>query len=57
MMKGKLIDGKELSVGFEVNQSRWLKLLVVNLTVIQFPLKLDKFYCIGVINNWKIFYY
>ena len=48
MMKDKLIDGKELQVGLKVNQSRCLKKLVVNLMNIQFRLKLDKFYCIGV---------
>ena len=50
MMKGKLIDGKELSIGLEVNQSRWLKMLVVDLMIIQFHLKSDSFCCIGFIN-------
>ena len=50
MTKGKLIDGKKLSVGLGVNQSRRLKMLVVNLVIIHFWPKLDKFYCIGAMN-------
>ena len=50
MMKDKLIDGKKLWVGLGVNWWRWLEMLVVNLMIIQFRLKLDKFYCIGVMN-------
>ena len=50
MIKGKLIDGKKLWVGLGVNWWRWLEMLVVNLMIIQFRLKLDKFYCIGVMN-------
>ena len=50
MMKDKLADGKKLRVGLGVNQSRRLQILVVNLMIIQFRAKLDKFYCIGVIN-------
>ena len=50
MMKGKLIDENKLSVGLGVNQSRRLEMLAVNLMIIQFHLKLDRFYCIGVMN-------
>ena len=50
MTKDKLIDGKKLWIGLEVNQSSWLKMLIVNLIIIEFHLKLDKFYCIGVMN-------
>ena len=49
-MKDKLIDGKELWVGLGVNQSRQSKMLIVNLMIIQFHLKLDKFYWIGAMN-------
>ena len=52
MMKDKLIDGKKLWVGLGVNWWRWLEMLVVNLMIIQFRLKLDKFYCIGVLMSW-----
>ena len=47
MMKDKLLDGKKLWVGLE---SRWLKMLVVNMMNIQFHLKLGRFYCIGAMN-------
>ena len=50
MMKGKLIDGKKSWVGLGVNSSGWLKMLVVNLMITQFCLRLDRFYCIGVMN-------
>ena len=50
MIKDKLIDGKKLWVGLGVNWWRWLEMLVVNLMIIQFRLKLDRFYCIGVMN-------
>ena len=50
MIKGKLIDRKKLWVGLGVNWWRWLEMPVVNLVIIQFRLKLDKFYCIGVEN-------
>ena len=50
MTKDKLIDGKKLWIGLEVNQSSWLKMLIVNLIIIEFHLKLDKFYCTGVMN-------
>ena len=50
MTKDKLKDGKKLWIGLEVNQSSWLKMLIVNLIIIEFHLKLDKFYCIGVMN-------
>ena len=46
MMKDKLGDGKELDL--DPHKSRWLKMHVANLMIIQFNLKLDKFYCIGV---------
>ena len=46
-MKDKLIDGKKLWVDLEVNQWKWLKMPVVNLMIIQFRLKLDRFYFIG----------
>ena len=49
-IKGKLIDGKKLWVGLGVSWRRWLEMLVVNLMIIEFHLKLDKFYCIGVTN-------
>ena len=48
MIKDKLIDGKELWVSLGVNWWRWLEILVVNLMILQFRTKLDKFYCIGV---------
>ena len=50
MIKGELIDGKKLWVGLGVNRWKWLEMPVVNLMIIQFRLKLDKLYCIGVIN-------
>ena len=50
MMKDKLIDGKKLWVGLGVNWWRWLEMLVINLMIIQFHIKVDKFYCIGVLN-------
>ena len=50
MIKDKLIDGKKLWVGLGVNWWRWLKMLVINLMIIQFRLKIDKFCCIGVTN-------
>ena len=50
MIKDKLIDGKKLWVDLEVNWWTWLEMLVVNLMIIQFRLKLEKFYCIGVMN-------
>ena len=50
MIKDKWIDEKKLWVGLGVNWSRWLDKLLVNLMIIQFCLKLDKFYCTGVIN-------
>ena len=50
MIKDKLIDGKKSWVGLGVNWWKWLEMLVVNLMIIQFGLKLDKFYCIGVMN-------
>ena len=50
MMKDKLIDGKRLLADLKTNKSRWSKMLMVNLMIILFHLKLDKFYYIGVIN-------
>ena len=50
MIKEKLIDGKKLWVDLEVNYWRWLEMLVVNMVIIQFRLKLDKLYCFGVMN-------
>ena len=50
MMKDKVIDGKELQVGLEANQLRSLKVLAIYLMIIQFRLKVDKFYCIGDMN-------
>ena len=50
MIKDKLIDGKRLWVSLGVNWWRWLEILVVNLMIIQFRTKLDKFYCIRVTN-------
>ena len=50
MIKDKLIDGKKLWVDLEVNWWNWLEMLVVNLMIIQFHLKFDKFYCIRVTN-------
>ena len=50
MMKDKLIDEKELGleeVGLKVNKSRRSKMLMINLIIILFHLKLDKF---GVMN-------
>ena len=46
----ELIDGKKLWVDLEVNKRKRLELLVRNLMIIQFRLKLDKFCCIGVMN-------
>ena len=50
IIKDKLIDGKKLWVGLGLNWWRWWEMLVVNLMIIQFPQKLDKFYCIEVTN-------
>ena len=50
MIKDKLIDGKKLWVDLEVNWWTWLEMLVVNLMIIQLHTKLDKCYCIGVMN-------
>ena len=50
MIKDKLIDGNKLLVDLKVNWWKWLEMLIVNLMIIQFRLKLDKFYCIGVMN-------
>ena len=50
MIKDKLIDGRKMWVALGVPWWRWLEVLVVNLMIIQFRLKLDKFYCIGVMN-------
>ena len=50
MIKDKLTDGKKFLVGSGVNWWRWLEILVVNLMIVQFYLKLDKFYCVGVLN-------
>ena len=44
MMKDNLVDRKKLGVKLGVNQSRRLKMLAVNLMIIQFRLKLDRFY-------------
>ena len=41
---------EKLWVGIGVNWWRWLEMLLVNFMIIQFRLKLDKFYCIGVTN-------
>ena len=35
MIKDKLIDGKKLQIGLKVNQLRSLKMLVVNMMIIQ----------------------
>ena len=56
MIKNKLIDEKRSWVGLGVNWWRWLGILVVNLMIIQFRSKLDKFYCIGVMINRKRFF-
>ena len=45
MMKDKLIDGIVNRV-----RGKLVKMLVVDLMTIQFRLKLDKFYCIEVMN-------
>ena len=50
MIKDKLIDRKQLWVNLEVNWWKWIEMLVVNLMIIQFHLKLDEFYCSGVMN-------
>ena len=50
MIKDKLIDGKKLWVELDVNYWRLLEMLVLNMMITQFRLKLDKFYCIGVMN-------
>ena len=44
------VEDQKIWVGLGVNWWRWLEMLVVNLMIIQFHLKLDKFYCIGVMN-------
>ena len=49
MIKDKLIDGKNLWVDLEVNEWKWLKIMVVNMIIIQFHLKLDRFHCIEFI--------
>ena len=41
MIKGELIDGKKLWVSLGINRWKWLEMLVVNLMIIQFRLKLD----------------
>ena len=50
MIKDKLIDGRKLWVGLGVNWWKWLEMLLVNLMIIQFLLKLDTIYCIGAMN-------
>ena len=41
---------KKIVSRFKGKLVKMIKILVVNLTIIQFRLKLDKFYCIGVMN-------
>ena len=43
MMKDKLIDGKELQIDLKVNQLKGSKMLMVDLIIILFLLKSDKF--------------
>ena len=50
LMKDKLIDGKKLWVGLEANWLRWLKMLVVNLIIIQS-------HALGLWINWKTFFH
>ena len=50
MMRDKLTDEKKLLVDLKANYFRWSKMLVVNLMVILFHLKLDRFFCIEVKN-------
>ena len=50
MIKDKFIDWKKSSVGLGVNWWKEVEMLVVNWMIIQFRLKLDNFYCIGVMN-------
>ena len=50
MMRDKLIDGKKLWVGLKTNKLKWSKMLIVELMIILFHLKVDKFYSIGVMN-------
>ena len=45
-----IMDAKKLWVGLGVNYSRWLEMLVANLMINQFCLKLNKFYSIGAMN-------
>ena len=51
IMKDKLIDRRELQVGLEVNQSRRLKMLVVNLMIIKFRLNQKNFIALGLLIN------
>ena len=51
MMKDKLIDGKKLS-----RFRGKLEMLVANLMIIQFRLKLDKFIALGLQINSKRFF-
>ena len=53
MIKEKLIEAKKSWVGLGVNWWWCLEILAVNLMIIQFCSKLDKFYCIGVMNQQK----
>ena len=46
----------KLWVGLGVNWCRWLEMLVVNMMIIQFCVKSDKLYCIGVMNNRQIIF-
>ena len=50
MEKNCLKDGKDL----KVKQLKLSKMLMVDLIVILFHLKLDKFYCIGVMKQLKV---
>ena len=42
MIKDKLIDRKKLLVDLQVNNENDFKMLIVNMIIIQFHLKLDK---------------
>ena len=50
MIKDRLLDGKELLVGLKAHWLKWSKVIMVELMIILFQLKLDKVYYIEVMN-------
>ena len=47
MIKDKSKDGKELEIDFKLFELKSSKMLIVNLMIILFHLRLDRFYYIG----------